>query len=75
MDREFLHLEADELPVLTGHGRYRCVSSPAPRFGHSSPLRAPHPMLCMDVALRRTAPWELPADYPERALYVAAGRD
>ena len=30
-------------------------------------------MLCMDVALPKDALWDLPADYPERAMYVAAG--
>jgi redox-sensitive bicupin YhaK (pirin superfamily) len=30
-------------------------------------------MLCIDVALAVDATWELPADYSERALYVAAG--
>jgi redox-sensitive bicupin YhaK (pirin superfamily) len=72
MAPEFLHLEAGELPVLTDRQvSVRVIAGTA--FGHSSPLRAPHPMLCMDVALPKDAPWELPADYPERAMYVAAG--
>jgi len=72
MEPDFLHLEADELPVLTDRQvSVRVIAGTA--FGHSSPLRAPHPMLCMDVALSKDATWELPADYPERALYVAAG--
>ena len=72
MDPDFLHLEAGELPVLTDRQvSVRIIAGTA--FGHSSPLRAPHPMLCMDVALAKNATWRLPADYPERALYVAAG--
>ena len=72
MAPEFLHLEAGELPVLADRQvSVRVIAGTA--FGHSSPLRPPHPMLCMDVALPKDAPWELPADYPERAMYVAAG--
>src|SRR4030095_453903 len=72
MAPEFLHLEAGELPVLADRQvSVRVIAGTA--FGHSSPLRPPPPMLCMDVALPRDAPWELPADYPERAMYVAAG--
>jgi redox-sensitive bicupin YhaK (pirin superfamily) len=72
MAPEFLHLEAGELPLLMDRQvSVRVIAGTA--FGHSSPLRAPHPMLCMDVALPKDAPWELPADYPERAMYVAAG--
>ncbi len=69
---EFLHLDAGELPVLTDRQvSVRVIAGTA--FGHSSPLRAPHPMLCLDAALPKDATWELPADYPERAMYVAAG--
>lgn len=72
MAPEFLHLEAGALPVLTDRQiSVRVIAGTA--FGHSSPLRAPHPMLCMDVVLPGGTPWELPADYPERAIYVAAG--
>ena len=72
MDPGFLHLGAGEMPVLADRQvSVRIIGGTA--FGHSSPLRAPHPMLCMDVALAEGATWQLPADYPERALYVAAG--
>jgi redox-sensitive bicupin YhaK (pirin superfamily) len=72
MDPAFLHLEAGDLPVLTDRQvSVRVIAGDA--FGRSSPLRAPHPMLCLDVALAKGATWELPADYPERALYVATG--
>ena len=72
MEPAFAHLEAGELPVLADRQvSVRVIAGTA--LGHSSPLRAPHPMLCMDVALTKSATWEVPADYPERALYVAAG--
>src|SRR4030095_11575207 len=67
MDPEFLHLEAGDLPMLADrHVSVRIIAGTA--FGHSSPLRAPHPMLCMDVALAKHAIWQMAADYPERAL-------
>jgi redox-sensitive bicupin YhaK (pirin superfamily) len=72
MDPAFVHLEANELPVLADRAvSVRVIAGAA--FGQSSPLRAPHPMLCMDVALSKDATWQVPADYPERALYVASG--
>ena len=68
----FVHLEANELPVLADREvSVRVIAGSA--FGQESPLHAPHPMLCMDVALSKGATWQLPADYPERALYVASG--
>jgi redox-sensitive bicupin YhaK (pirin superfamily) len=72
MDPTFDHLEARELPVLADRQvSVRVIAGAA--SGHSSPLRTPHPMLCLDVALAKSATWQLPADYPERAVYVAAG--
>jgi len=72
MEPQFRHLEADELPAFADRRvSGRVIAGTA--LGLSSPLRAPHPMLCMDVALQKDATWELPADYPERGLYVAAG--
>lgn len=72
MAPDFRHLEVGELPLLTDRQvSMRLIAGDA--FGHSSPLRVPHPMLCIDVALPKDTMWELPADYPERALYVAAG--
>ena len=72
MDPAFVHLEANELPVIADREvSARVIAGTA--YGQRSPLRAPHPMLCMDVALSKDARWQLPADYPERALYVASG--
>ena len=72
MEPAFVHLEAGELPVLEDRQvSIRVIAGNA--LGGSSPLRAPHPMLCLDVALSKSASWQVPADYPERALYLAAG--
>ena len=73
MEPVFAHLEAGELPVLADRQvSVRVIAGTA--LGHSSPLRAPHPMLCMDVALTKDATWQRPADYPERACTWRAER-
>ena len=68
----FLHLEASELPVVEDRNvSARIIAGDA--FGDHSPLNAPHPMICVDIALATGAHIELPADHPEQALYVAGG--
>jgi hypothetical protein len=68
----FVHLEARDLPLIEdGRVSARMIAGEA--FGARSPLPAPHPMICMDVAMARGASFALPADYAERALYVAGG--
>lgn len=68
----FVHLEENALPLVADRKvKVRVIAGNA--FRRSSPLRAPHPMLCLDVALSRSAGWDVPADYAERALYVAEG--
>lgn len=71
-DPAFVHLEAGALPVLAERNvSVRVIAGSA--FGSASPLRAAHPMLCADASLSKDATWQAPADYPERALYVATG--
>lgn len=73
MPPAFLHLEADALPLVEHLGAStRVIAGEA--FGAKSPLSAPHPMICVDIALAGGARLTLPADYPERALYVAGGQ-
>jgi redox-sensitive bicupin YhaK (pirin superfamily) len=68
----FLHLDASDLPLLSdGKLSARIIAGGA--FGLSSPLDAPHPMLCVDIAAMQGVSFEVPAEYPERALYVADG--
>jgi len=68
----FVHLEADELPVVEDQGvSVRTIAGEA--FGVRSPLSAPHPMICLDVTMKRAARFQPPTDYPEQALYVALG--
>jgi redox-sensitive bicupin YhaK (pirin superfamily) len=68
----FLHLEANDLPVIKD-GKFSARIIAGGAFGAHSPLKAPHPMVCVDIATANGASLELPADYPERALYVAGG--
>jgi redox-sensitive bicupin YhaK (pirin superfamily) len=68
----FVHLGADELPVTEDTNvSARVVAGEA--FGCRSPLEAPHPMVCADVALGEGASTALTDHYAERALYVAQG--
>jgi redox-sensitive bicupin YhaK (pirin superfamily) len=72
MSPAFLHLEASELPVVEDRNvSARIIAGDA--FGSHSPLSAPHPMICVDIAMATGAHIELPADHPEQALYVASG--
>jgi len=72
MEPAFRHLEASELPVVEdGNVSARIIAGDA--FGCRSPLSAPHPMICIDIALATGAHIELPADHPEQAIYVAGG--
>lgn len=68
----FVHLEADELPVMEDTNvSARVVAGEA--FGLRSPLDAPHPMVCVDIALAEGASVTLPGRYAEQAFYVAQG--
>jgi len=72
MPPAFLHLEADDLPIIEDKGAsVRIIAGEA--FGARSPLDAPHPMICADIALAKGGNFDPSADYPERALYVAIG--
>ncbi len=69
----FFHLEANVLPVLAGPERLGADHRGRGVRSIGSSLRAPHPMLCMDIALSKDASFGFPPDYPEQALYVASG--
>ena len=69
----FVHLDASQLPVVEdGTISARVIAGEA--FGARSPLSAPHPMVCLDIAMPGGASIELPAEYSERAVYVAGGK-
>jgi redox-sensitive bicupin YhaK (pirin superfamily) len=68
----FLHLEAGVLPVVEDRSvSARVIAGDA--FGARSPLMAPHSMVCVDIVMAGGASFQPPADYPERAIYVASG--
>jgi redox-sensitive bicupin YhaK (pirin superfamily) len=68
----FAHYGADALPRLDADGvRGRLIAGEA--FGARSPVRTHSPLFYAHCELAPGARVELPAGYPERALYVAAG--
>src|SRR5215813_3312624 len=47
----FVHLEADDLPVIRDQAvSTRIIAGAA--LGAHSPLRAPHPMICLDISMK-----------------------
>jgi redox-sensitive bicupin YhaK (pirin superfamily) len=68
----FDHYEADSLPAYEGGGlTARLIAGEA--FGAKSPVNIHSPMFYVHWTLEPGARAEIPAQYPERALYVARG--
>ncbi|MFN3511523.1 MAG: pirin family protein [Phenylobacterium sp.] len=68
----FDHHEADSLPAYEGGGlTARLIAGEA--FGAKSPVNIHSPMFYVHWTLEPGARAEIPAQYPERALYVARG--
>ena len=71
-DPSFAHYDAGALPRIEADGvRGRLIAGEA--FGLRSPVRTHSPLFYAHLELAAGARVELPAEYPERALYVAAG--
>jgi redox-sensitive bicupin YhaK (pirin superfamily) len=71
-DPGFWHHGADELPTYEGGGMWaRLIVGRA--FGAVSPVKTHSPMFYVHWRLDAGAQAELPAEYPERAAYVAQG--
>jgi len=69
---DFIHLEADELPVIAGDGhRGRLIAGSA--FGRQSTLPTRSPLFYLHWQLATGFSLELPDDYSERAAYVVSG--
>jgi len=70
---DFTHVSAERLPALEGEGVSAKIIA-----GSFFGLRAPTPtlsdMFYADVVLQPGAVLEMPAEYPEQALYVVQGR-
>ncbi|MBS0577711.1 MAG: pirin family protein [Proteobacteria bacterium] len=68
----FFHHEAPDLPTYEGQGLWaRLIAGAA--FGAKANVRTYSPMFYVHWRLDAGAEAQLPAEYPERAAYVAAG--
>jgi len=68
----FNHYSASELPIFSDTGiSGRLIAGRA--FGLESPATTHSPLFYADIALQAGASIAPPADYPERAVYVASG--
>jgi redox-sensitive bicupin YhaK (pirin superfamily) len=71
-DPSFDHHPADTLPVLAGEGwTGRLIAGTG--FGAGSPVRVHSPLVYAHLELDPGASVAIPADQPERAIYVARG--
>jgi redox-sensitive bicupin YhaK (pirin superfamily) len=68
----FAHHDASELPVIESPGaRVRLIAGSA--WGEAAPVKTYSPMAYAHCTLDAGARLSLPADHPERAIYVAGG--
>jgi redox-sensitive bicupin YhaK (pirin superfamily) len=71
-DPAFFHHDAADLPTFESNGLWaRLIAGEA--FGAKAPVKTHSPMFYVHWALQPGAKGELPAEYPERAAYVAQG--
>jgi len=71
-DPEFTHYPADELPTFDEGGAFgRLIAGSL--WGLPSPVRTHSPLFYLHWALEAGAQATLPAEYSERAIYVASG--
>ena len=69
---DFAHYASDDLPILEEGGAWaRLIAGEA--FGLKASVRVHSPMFYLHWELQPAAKATLPAQYPERALYVASG--
>ncbi|HEX2540326.1 MAG TPA: pirin family protein [Caldimonas sp.] len=72
-DPAFAHHGAEDLPVFEEPGAWaRLIAGRA--FAEASPVRTHSPLFYLHWELQEGARAQLPADAPERALYVVSGR-
>ena len=69
---DFVHYDAQEMPVLSGDGKnVRVIAGSI--LGGTSPVKTSSPMFYADVALAAGASVPLDPDYDERAIYTVSG--
>jgi len=69
----FEHYGAEALPILEEPDRRLCVIA-GELYGVRSPVKTHSALFYVDAQLAADAVLSLPADYPERAIHIAAGR-
>ena len=69
---DFIHYDANDLPVLNGEGKTIQIIAGL-NFGKASPVKASSPIFYADVALAAGASVPLDPDYDERAIYTVEG--
>jgi redox-sensitive bicupin YhaK (pirin superfamily) len=73
MDPGFWHYASDALPVLAGEGGVVGRLIAGRLAGVTSPVQIDSPQFYVHWKLRAGSRVSLPAEYPERAIYVASG--
>jgi redox-sensitive bicupin YhaK (pirin superfamily) len=72
-DPAFAHVPAKDLPLIEEQGvRMRLIAGSL--FGVSAPVPVFSPMFYLDASLNAGQRLGMPADYAERAVYIAEGR-
>lgn len=72
-DPGFVHVAANDLPILEGDGASAKIIAGS-FFGKSSPVPTLSDLFYVDVALAPKARLDVPAEYPEQAIYVVEGQ-
>jgi redox-sensitive bicupin YhaK (pirin superfamily) len=68
----FVHTAADQLPQIEGDGASAKIIAGS-FFGKRSPVATLSDLFYVDVALQTGATLQMPAEYPEQAIYVVQG--
>lgn len=69
----FLHIGAPELPTIEGEGVTAKIIAGS-FFGQRSPVPTLSDLFYVDVALKPGARLQMPAEYPEQAIYIVQGK-
>jgi len=73
VDPGFVHVAANALPIIEGEGATAKIIAGS-FFGQRSPVPTLSDLFYVDVQLAPQARLEVPAEYPEQAIYVVAGQ-
>lgn len=73
IDPGFVHVAANALPIIEGEGATAKIIAGS-FFGQRSPVPTLSDLFYVDVQLAPQARLDVPAEYPEQAIYVGAGQ-